>query len=239
MKRIGVPLFKDRTGKLGLDARVTAAVINELMKRGRFTVGKETAGADAVVEGEIKAYTVQPVGFSGSTSGTDVYTQASRYAIAISASVVYRKIGQKEPLWSNDVVLAARRVRHGRQRVQLLRPRGAVDGPPGRGVRAQPGRGDARGLLARVAKKAPGRPATVHVVLGEDTYLAEEALEQILADAIGDDRAEGLTVLYGDEARWESVLAGRAHGLAVRGPPGDRGPPRRAPPRTKDSAPQG
>ena len=62
VKRIGVPLFKDRTGKLGLDARVTAAVINELMKRGRFTVGKETAGADAVVEGEIKAYTVQPVG---------------------------------------------------------------------------------------------------------------------------------------------------------------------------------
>ena len=57
-----------------------------------------------------------------------------------------------------------------------------------------------------MAKKAPGRPASVHVVLGEDTYLAEEALEQILADAIGDDRALGLTVLYGDEARWESVL---------------------------------
>jgi hypothetical protein len=102
VKRIGVPLFKDRTGKRGLDARVTAAVINELMKRGRFTVGKETAGADAVIEGEITAYTVQPVGFTGSTSGTDVYTQASRYAIAISASVVYRKTGQKEPLWSND-----------------------------------------------------------------------------------------------------------------------------------------
>jgi Lipopolysaccharide-assembly len=102
VKRIGVPLFQDRTGKRGLDARVTAAVINELMKRGRFTVVKDTTGVDAVVEGEITACTVQPVGFTGSTSGTDVYTQASRYAIALSARVVYRKIGQKEPLWSND-----------------------------------------------------------------------------------------------------------------------------------------
>lgn len=102
VKRIGVPLFKDRTGKLGLDARVTAAIITELMKRGRFTVVKETTGVDAVVEGELIAFTVQPVGFTGSTSGVDVYTQASRYAIALSASVVYRKVGQKEPLWSND-----------------------------------------------------------------------------------------------------------------------------------------
>ena len=102
VKRIGVPLFKDRTGKLGLDARVTAAVITELLKRGRFAVVKETTGVDAVVEGELIAYTVQPVGFTGSTSGVDVYTQASRYAIALSASVVYRKVGQKEPLWSND-----------------------------------------------------------------------------------------------------------------------------------------
>lgn len=102
VRRIGVPLFKDRTGKRGLDARVTAAVINELMKRGRFTIVKETAGVDAVVEGEITAYTVQPVGFTASTSGTDVYTQASRYAIAISSSVAYRKVGQKEPIWANE-----------------------------------------------------------------------------------------------------------------------------------------
>jgi hypothetical protein len=102
VRRIGVPLFKDRTGKLGLDARVTAAVITELLKRGRFAVVKETTGVDAVVEGELTAYSVQPVGFTGSTSGADVYTQASRYAIALSARVVYRKIGQKEPLWSND-----------------------------------------------------------------------------------------------------------------------------------------
>jgi DNA polymerase III delta subunit len=56
-----------------------------------------------------------------------------------------------------------------------------------------------------VARKA-GPVASVHVVLGEDTYLAEQALERILAGAIGDDRAEALTVLYGDEVKWERVV---------------------------------
>ena len=98
IKRIGVPLFKDRSGKPGLDARVTEAVMVELLKRGRFTVVREATNVDAVVEGEIQSWNVLPVGFSGESG----VTQASRYAIALTASVVYRKIGQKEPLWSND-----------------------------------------------------------------------------------------------------------------------------------------
>jgi hypothetical protein len=98
VRRIGVPLFKDRSGKIGLDARVTAAVISELLKRGRFSVVKDVSNVDAVVEGEIVAYNVLPVGFSQSGDAT----QASRYAISLTANVVYRKIGQKEPLWAND-----------------------------------------------------------------------------------------------------------------------------------------
>jgi hypothetical protein len=98
VKRIGVPLFQDRTGKLGLDTHVTQAVMVELLKRGRFTVVRDAAGVDAVVEGEILAFNVVPVGFSSDTG----LTQATRYAIALTASVVYRKIGQSEPIWSNN-----------------------------------------------------------------------------------------------------------------------------------------
>ena len=98
VKRIGVPLFKDRSGKVGLDSRVTQAVIEELLKRGRFTIVKETTNVDAVVEGEIVSWTVVPVNFSSDTG----VTQATRYAISLTAKVVYRKIGQQEPLWSND-----------------------------------------------------------------------------------------------------------------------------------------
>lgn len=98
VKRIGVPLFKDQTGKLGLDGRVTQAVIAELLKRGRFTVVKDATNVDAVVEGEIVAFNVLPVNFSESGG----QTQANRYAIALVAKVVYRKVGQREPIWAND-----------------------------------------------------------------------------------------------------------------------------------------
>ena len=98
VKRIGVPLFKDRSGKLGLDSRVTQAVIEELLKRGRFTIVKEITNVDAVVEGEIVSWSAVPVNFSADTG----LTQATRYAISLTASVVYRKIGQQEPLWANE-----------------------------------------------------------------------------------------------------------------------------------------
>ena len=100
IKRIGVPLFKDRTGKPGLDQKITARVVEELLKRGRFTVVQETTGVDAIVEGEITSYTTTPVGFT--TTGATP-TQASRYAINVTARVVYRKIGQKEPLWQSEM----------------------------------------------------------------------------------------------------------------------------------------
>ena len=100
IKRLGVPLFKDRTGKAGLDQKITARVIEELLKRGRFTVVQETTGVDAIVEGEITSYTTTPVGFT--TTGATP-TQASRYAINVTAKVVYRKIGQKEPIWQSEM----------------------------------------------------------------------------------------------------------------------------------------
>jgi DNA polymerase III delta subunit len=53
---------------------------------------------------------------------------------------------------------------------------------------------------------SPSRPGPIHAIVGEDTYLAEEALERVLAAAIGPDREEALQVLYGDERKWEDVL---------------------------------
>lgn len=65
--------------------------------------------------------------------------------------------------------------------------------------------------MARVS-----RPGGVQAIVGEDTYLAEEALERILAASIGQDRDEGLRVFYGDETKWEEVLgAARTGSLFV------------------------
>ena len=65
--------------------------------------------------------------------------------------------------------------------------------------------------MARVS-----RPGPIQAIVGEDTYLAEEALEGILAAAIGDDRQEALQALYGDEKKWEQILgAARTGSLFV------------------------
>jgi hypothetical protein len=99
IKRIGVPLFKDTTGGVELDTRVTEAVVSELTRRGRFTVVKETSGVDALVQGEILSYNVVPINFTG---GGDEFTSATRYSITLRAKVVYRKVGAAEPIWQND-----------------------------------------------------------------------------------------------------------------------------------------
>jgi hypothetical protein len=99
IKKIGVPPFKDATAKPGLDQKITQRVIEELLKRGRFDVVPTATGVDALVEGELVSYTVVPVGFSDEG---DNKTQASRYAISLTARVRYGKVGEPEPIWSSD-----------------------------------------------------------------------------------------------------------------------------------------
>ena len=54
---------------------------------------------------------------------------------------------------------------------------------------------------------AKGKPAAgVHFVAGADPRLAEEALEELLAGALGPDREHSLQVLRGDESTWARVV---------------------------------
>jgi hypothetical protein len=99
IKRIGVPLFRDVTGKTGLDQKVTQKVIEELLKRGRFDVVSDRVGVDALVDGELLRYDAAPVGFS---DGGASRTQASRFAITLTARVRYTKVGVEEPIWANE-----------------------------------------------------------------------------------------------------------------------------------------
>ncbi len=106
IRRIGVPLFKDESGQPGLDQTVTDKVIEEILKRGHFDVVSDTRGVDAVVEGEIVGFRVLPIGFAQEGTGASASTQASRYALVLSAHVVYRKVGATEPIWENASVQA-------------------------------------------------------------------------------------------------------------------------------------
>ncbi|HQZ16804.1 MAG TPA: LptE family protein [Vicinamibacteria bacterium] len=99
IKRIGVPLFKDGTGKVNLDMKITQKVIEELLKRGKVDVVQNIEGVDAIVEGEILSFQETPVGFSGGSTGS---TTASRYAITLTVRVRYYKPGEVQPMWQND-----------------------------------------------------------------------------------------------------------------------------------------
>ena len=98
IKRIGVPMFRDLTGKPGLDQKITEKVIEELLKRGRFDVVQQTAGVDATVDGELTAFLVTPVGFSDAAT----QTQANRYSVVLIARVKYAKVGERESIWESD-----------------------------------------------------------------------------------------------------------------------------------------
>ena len=103
IKKIGVPTFVNATGKPSLDQKITQRVIEELLRRGRFDVVQERSGVDALVEGELIRYDAQPVGFSEEAAGGGgTTTQASRYAITVTAKIRYGKVGEPEPIWSSD-----------------------------------------------------------------------------------------------------------------------------------------
>ncbi|HUG53144.1 MAG TPA: LPS assembly lipoprotein LptE, partial [Vicinamibacteria bacterium] len=52
----------------------------------------------ALVDGEILRYDATPVGFESGGART----QASRYAITVTARVRYTKTGREEPIWANE-----------------------------------------------------------------------------------------------------------------------------------------
>lgn len=97
IKKIGVPIFRDNTGK-NLDLKITQRVTEELLKRGKVDIVQTIEGVDAIVDGEILSFQETPVGFSGGASSTT----ASRYAIVLTVRVKYYKPGEAQAIWQND-----------------------------------------------------------------------------------------------------------------------------------------
>src|SRR5574341_839790 len=64
---------------------------------------------------------------------------------------------------------------------------------------------------------AKSKAAGVHLIAGPDPRLAEEALEELLAGALGAQRDDALEVLRGDETTWARVVdVARTGSLFVR-----------------------
>ena len=223
IKRIGVPLFKDRTGKPGLDQKITQKVIEELLKRGRFDVVPGRDGVDALVEGEILAYTTIPIGFSDAGRRARRPRPAATRS-SLTARVVYRKIGQKEPIWQNEAFSFRDEYDVGDDPAHLLRPRGADHRPPRRSTsRRNLVAADARGVLAGWARPAAAAASTRSS--GPTRTWPRQALEEPARGGAGRASARrrcrscAATRRTWERRRWTSARTR----LAVRGAPRRRG----------------
>jgi outer membrane lipopolysaccharide assembly protein LptE/RlpB len=94
IRTMGVPMFKNLTTRYELDVKLTRAVVNELVARGKVAVTADPAGSDAVLEGEITGFTATPIGYSGGN-------QADKYNITVTARVTLKERSSAEPLFSN------------------------------------------------------------------------------------------------------------------------------------------
>jgi hypothetical protein len=95
---MSIPVFKNLTTRYELDLKLTRAVINEMVTRGKVSVEADAAKADAVLEGEVASFTATPVAFTGQT-------RADRYTIRVTARVVLRDRATQKALFSNPAFI--------------------------------------------------------------------------------------------------------------------------------------
>jgi len=94
IRTVSVPVFKNLTTRYELDVKLTRAVIDELVSRGKVRVGADPAASDAVLEGEITGFTANPIGFTGGN-------QADRYNVTVTAKVTLKDRASAKALFTN------------------------------------------------------------------------------------------------------------------------------------------
>lgn len=92
---IGVPAFRNQTSWMRLEQRLTAAVMQELVRRTRYRVVGSEDGADAVLWGTVRSATTAPVIFDPATG------RASAVAVTVTLAVEFRQTGSNKPLFAN------------------------------------------------------------------------------------------------------------------------------------------
>jgi outer membrane lipopolysaccharide assembly protein LptE/RlpB len=94
IKKISIPMFKNETTRYQLDLKLTQGVIDEFVSRGKVEISPDPQKADAVLTGDIIAFTVNPIAFSGQAT-------ADRYNITIVAKVILRDLVKQKVIFSS------------------------------------------------------------------------------------------------------------------------------------------
>jgi len=93
---IEVPAFLNKTTRVELEQRVTQAVADEFVSRGRLRLVKTPAGADAILRGSIDSFGIFPIAFNQQG-------RATQYQVAITAHIeLLDHRNDDKVLWKND-----------------------------------------------------------------------------------------------------------------------------------------
>src|SRR5437870_12932354 len=80
IRTIKVPAFVNRTTRVELEQRVTQAVANEFVSRGRLRLVTVPAEADVILRGSIDSFGIFPIAFNAQG-------RATQYQVAITANI--------------------------------------------------------------------------------------------------------------------------------------------------------
>jgi outer membrane lipopolysaccharide assembly protein LptE/RlpB len=95
IKKIGIPIFINKTDRPDLEQRITARIISEFVTRGRYQITSSEEGVDAVLKGEILVYLQTPVTLNAQG-------RATRYEILINSKEVLVQTSDDKVLWQDD-----------------------------------------------------------------------------------------------------------------------------------------
>jgi outer membrane lipopolysaccharide assembly protein LptE/RlpB len=95
IRTLEVPAFVNRTTRVELEQRVTQAVADEFVSRGRLTLVTSTAQADAILRGSIDTFNITPIQVEQG--------RATRYQISITAKIeLLDHRNEDKVIWKND-----------------------------------------------------------------------------------------------------------------------------------------
>lgn len=94
VKKIGVPLFINKTTKFELDKKLTQAVFDEFVARGKVEITSDAKTADAVLTGTITGFSAVPAGFSSQGS-------ADHYTVYVTASITLVDSKTQKAIYTN------------------------------------------------------------------------------------------------------------------------------------------
>jgi hypothetical protein len=95
IKTIEIPAFVNRTTRVELEQRVTQAVAEEFVSRGRLQLVTNDRDAHAILRGSIDSFNIFPIAFDQG--------RATRYQISITAKIeLLDHRNEDKVLWKND-----------------------------------------------------------------------------------------------------------------------------------------